>query len=227
MKQSESPCQSVFFGPLSIKNSAVYAFSDPYTLHYLINRNSHTNQTEKIHYLTEDNEEWMNSSGRITREVMLDLIKNVFDLGFEREDERQLDRFNSEFMAVTESISYKHEEMNARLRLVTGQENGKVNEVGVLALSKKNDNEEPLSPIYVVDDPLTALKMYNYLHEFQKHYKKILANNPDFLFKTVMPTVEWIEDTLGKMSKLSQIKGREKFEVMIKSGVVISVFHSM
>ncbi|PML56566.1 hypothetical protein [Vibrio lentus] len=226
VRQSQSPCQLNLFGFQLIKNSAVHAFSDPYTLEYLINRNSHSNQTEKVNYLTEDNEAWINNSGRITREVMFDLIQNVFNLGFDRDDAEQLKRFNSEFMAVTESISYRREEMNSRLRMITGQEKGKVNEVGVLSLNDKNESES-LSPIYVVDSSITVLKMYNYLHEFKKNYKKILANNSDFLFKTVIPTVEWIEGTLKKMSKQSLRKGRDQFDLMIKNGVVISVFNSM
>lgn len=225
VRRSESPCQSKLFGLQAIKNSAVHAFSDPYTYHYLINRNSHSNQTEKMSYLTEDNEEWMNSAGRITREVMLDLIQNVFALDFNQENKKEVEAFNSEFMVVSEGVSYKSEEMNARLRLVTGQVRGNVNEVGVLALSDMID--EPLSPIYVLDNSLTVLRMYNYLHEFKKHYRKLLATNPDFLFKTVMPTVEWIEATLSKMSKRSQQIGREHFEKMIKDGVVMSVFHSL
>ncbi|HHC7349311.1 hypothetical protein P3467_13815 [Vibrio parahaemolyticus] len=224
--QSQSPCQKTIFGLRVIKNSAVHAFSDPYTLNYLINRNSHSNQTEKVSYLTEENEEWMNSSGRITREVMLDLIQNVFNLNFAQDNEKQVAAFNSEFMAVTDLIAYKHEEMNARLRVVTGQEKGRVNEVGVMALSDQKENEA-LSPIYVSDNPITVLKMHNYLHEFKKNYKKLLSHNPDHLFKTVMPTVEWLEDTLPKMSKASQRKGREQFDLMIKNGVVMSVFHSM
>lgn len=227
--KSESPCQKSLFGLQAIKNSAVHAFSDPYTYHYLTNRNSHTNRTEKINYLTEDNEEWMNSAGRITREVMFDLIQNVFTLDFNQEkDEEQrkeVAAFNSEFMTVSEGISYKSEEMSARLRFVTGRAQGKVNEVGVLALSDKID--EPLAPIYVLDSPLTVLRMHNYLHEFKKNYKKLLSTNPDLLFKTVMPTVEWMENTLGKMSKHSQRIGRKQFDEMIKNGVVISVFHSL
>ncbi|EAR56574.1 hypothetical protein SKA34_01667 [Photobacterium sp. SKA34] len=226
VSQSQSPSQNSLFGLQAVKNSAVHAFSDPYTLEYLINRNSHSNQTEKSNYLTEDNEAWVNNAGRITREVMLDLIQNVFDLGFERDDDAQLTRFNSEFMSVTENIAYKHEEMNARLRLVTGQAKGRINEVGVLTLNNQNDSE-PLSPIFVADNPITVLKMLNYLHEFKKHYKKLLAHNPDFLFKTVMPTVEWIEDTLKKMSKSSLQKGQERFQMMVENGVVMTVFHSM
>ncbi|WP_277435698.1 hypothetical protein [Vibrio sp. 1151_11] len=226
VRKSESSCSASLFNLQAIKNSAVHAFSDPYTYHYLINRNSHTNQTEKSSYFTEDNEEWMNSAGRITREVMQDLIQNVFDLNFNREQTKRVEAFNCEFMAVSEGISYKSEEMNKRLRLVTGQVRGKVNEVGVLSLSDSNDDES-LSPIYVLDSPLTVLRMYNYLHEFRKNYKKLLATNPDFLFKTVMPTVEWMESTLGKMSKKYQQLGREQFDEMIENGVVMSVFHSL
>ncbi|EHR1107751.1 hypothetical protein KS880_002292 [Vibrio parahaemolyticus] len=224
--QSPSPCQRTIFGLQAIKNSAVHAFSDPYTLNYLINRNSHSNQTEKVSYLTEDNEEWMNSSGRITREVMLDLIHNVFNLNFNPRNEQQVAAFNSEFMAVTDLIAYKHEEMNARLRVVTGQEKGRVDEVGVMALSNQKE-DEALAPLYVLDSPVTVLKMHNYLYEFKKNYKKLLSHNPEHLFKTVIPTVEWIEDTITKMSKASQLKGREQFNLMIKNGVVMSVFHSM
>ena len=224
--QSSSPCQKGIFGLQAIKNSAVHAFSDSYTLHYLINRNSHSNQTEKASYLTEENEEWVNNAGRITREVMLDLIHNVFNLNFDQGNEAQVAAFNSEFMAVTDLIAYKHEEMNARLRVVTGQEKGRVNEVGVLALSEQKDNEA-LSPLTVSDNPITVIKMHNYLHEFKKNYKKLLTHNPEYLFKTVIPTVEWLEATLPKLSKAAQHKGREQFNLMIKNGVVMSVFHSI
>ncbi|MFH0235989.1 hypothetical protein ACGRPC_21490 [Vibrio diabolicus] len=115
--------------------------------------------------------------------------------------------------------------MNARLRLVTGQGKGRVDEVGVLSLN--NTKNEPLEPIYVIDSPLTVLKMLNYLHEFKKHYKKLLATNPDLLFKTVMPTAEWIEATLGKMSQHAVHMGTKQFNEMTKKGVVMSVFHSL
>ena len=226
VSKSESPCRNGLFGLQAIKNSAVHAFSDPYTYHYLVNRNSHTNQTEKLSYLTEDNEAWINNAGRITREVMFDLIQNVFTLDFENNESVKVKAFNCEFMTVTENISSKCEEMNSRLRFVTGQAQGRVNEVGILAFSNSIDGEQ-LSPIYVLDNPLSAFKMLNYIHEFKKHYKKLLSSNPRFLFETVMPTVEWIEVTLGKLDKKSQQVGREQFTKMVNSGVVMSVFHSL
>ncbi|EGQ9121134.1 hypothetical protein DC894_RS16385 [Vibrio parahaemolyticus] len=222
--------QPNMFGLRAIKNSAVHAFSDPYTLHFLINRNSHNNQTEKQHYLNADNEEWMNSSGRITREVMQDLINNVFDLNFEglseNESQQTEDAFNAEFTAVTDTISYKTEEMEARLRVVTGQEKGKVNEVGVLSHSSQDVNQG-LAPIYVLDSPVTAWRFYNYLHEFKAHYKQLLAVNPDHLFKTVLPTVEWMQSTLKKLSKESREQGVRMHKKMLENGVKVSVFHSI
>ncbi|TOE64295.1 hypothetical protein CGJ38_24390, partial [Vibrio parahaemolyticus] len=71
---------------------------------------------------------------RITREVMFDLINNVFDLDFEGLTEIELEKaqkaFNEELTALTDTVSYKKEEMVARLRVVTGQEKGQVNEIG-------------------------------------------------------------------------------------------------
>ena len=230
LQESNTPCSSILFGLQAIKNSAVHAFSDPYTLHYLINRNSHTNKTEKNNYLNSDNEEWINAAGRITREVMLDLINNVFNLEFEHLDveakEKAVERFNSEFMAVTDNMSYKTEEMLVRLKVTTEQSKGKMNEVGVLALDNDADIQK-FPPLYIVDSPITAWKMNNYLHEFNKHYKKLLAQNPEYFYKTVMPTVEWIENALNKLSKESQRAGRKMLKEMLKQGSVASVFHSI
>ncbi|WP_219580450.1 hypothetical protein, partial [Vibrio parahaemolyticus] len=65
---------------------------------------------------------------------MFDLINNVFDLDFEGLTEIELEKaqkaFNEELTALTDTVSYKKEEMVARLRVVTGQEKGQVNEIG-------------------------------------------------------------------------------------------------
>lgn len=220
-------CPSVIFGLKMIKNSAVHAYSDPYTLNYLVNRNSHTNRTEKENYLNSENEAWINSSGRITREVMLDLINNVFDLNFDKlppnNREEVVEEFNSEFMVVTENISYRSEEMLARLKVVTGKKKGKMNEVGVFVHQGTDDNTG-FSHLYVIDSPITAWKMNNYLHEFKKDYKKLLSKKPEYFYKTVLPTVEWIEHTLSQLSKDSQKIGLIMFEKSLRNGVVVSVF---
>ena len=227
---SDRVCSIALFGLQAIKNSAVYAFSDPFTLEYLINRNSHSNKTEKVNYYNEENEVWLNSCGRITREVMFDLINNVYNLRLNGvggdENKRALLQFNKEFMAVSSSISYRSREMMCRLKVVTNQKKGKINEVGVLSLNQDRD-EQDFEPIYVLDSPLTAWKMLNYLHEFKKHYKKLLSRNPEYLFQTAFPTVEWIEHTLNKLSKANKQAGYQRFKEMVKNGVEVSVFHSI
>lgn len=228
---SDTHCQYSIFGLQAIKNSAVHAFSDPYTLDYLINHNSHTNKTEKKNYLSlnGDNEEYLNSCGRITREVMFDLINNVLNLRFDglnkKERTEEVEKFNSEFTVVTEHIEYRKEEMLSRLKVVSGQSKGDFNEVGVLALD--NSQLTSFELIYVLDNPTTAWKMMNYIHEFKKHYRKLLISNPKFFYKTAMPTAEWTEAALSRLSKDSQKKGLELFKLMLSHGVEISVFHSI
>ena len=227
VKKSETSCSPVLFGLQAIKNSAVHAYSDPYTLHYLINRNSHTNQTEKTNYLTADNEEWLNAAGRVTRSVMLDLINNVFDLDFtdmkQKEIKRNCASFNNEFASVANAISYRSEEMLSRLKIVTAQGKGVINEVGVISLKAKEVQD--FAPIFVLDSAVTVCKMLNYLHEFKLNYKRLLCRNPDYLYQTALPTVEWIEHVLAELSKKSRLEGEKIFEKMHRSGVSMQVFH--
>jgi hypothetical protein len=227
---SATASQKNLFGLRAIKNSAVHAYSDPYTLHYLINRNSHTNQTEKLNYCNEGSEEWMNACGRITRSVMIDFINNVFDLDFEGDNDVESNKarakFNSEFINVADSISYKSAEMVSRLKVLTEQPKGKINEVGVLALSDNGESNE-FAPIFVLDSPVTVFKILNYQYEFENNYKKLLSLNPEFLFKTVMPTIEWMEHVLDKLSKSALEQGKAMFNQMQDNGVSISVFHSI
>ncbi|MAD04294.1 MAG: hypothetical protein CMK65_11860 [Pseudoalteromonas sp.] len=224
-RESGSLCHSALFGLQAIKNSAVHAFSDPYTLYYLTNRNSHTNRTEKMHYLNSDNEEWINASGRITRNVMIDLINNVFNLA-EELDENEISRFNDEFYEVTEHISRKSHEMIMRLKVVTNQQKGRINEVGVLSPDDRQETER-FDYIYVIDSPLTVFKMKNYLYEFEVNYKKLLSVNPSYLYKTVVPTVEWISYVLSILTKHSILEGSNMFKKMKLNNVSISVFHSI
>lgn len=231
LPESRTFCKNLIFTLRDIKNSAVHAFSDPYTLQYLINRNSHSNKTERTFYLTEENEQWINSSGRITRSVMLDLINNVFDLDFSSStnDEAitlEVADFNFEFESVSQIISYKSEEMLARLQVVTEQHRGRINEVGVMAYSASPSAQ--YNTIYVLDSPVTVCKMKNYLFEFKKNYRKLLKINPDHFYQTVLPTVEWIEQVLSKKLSSKSIKeGTYLFENTQRAGVSINVFHSI
>ena len=173
----------------------------------------------------EINEEWINDSGRITRNVMIDLINNVFNLA-EELDENEVSRFNDEFYEVTEHISRKSHEMIMRLKVVTNQQKGRINEVGVLSPDNKQGTER-FDHIYVVDSPLTVFRMKNYLYEFESNYKKLLSVNPSYLYKTVVPTVEWISYVLSILTKHSVLEGSNMFKKMRLNNVSISVFHSI
>lgn len=221
LSNSESPSSGYMFGLRAIKNSAVHAFSDPYTLEFLINRNSHSNTTEKKCYLNEDNEEWINSSGRITRNIMLDLINNVFDLS-----EVNKEKFNNEFSIVSNDISHRSSTMLARLKILTNKSNGKINEIGILT-KNNNLNQDDISPIYIHDSPITVFKMLNYRSEAEKNCRKLLTQSPYFLYKTVLPTVEWIEQTLPKISKDSYKNGEKLYIKFIENNVKASVFHNL
>lgn len=231
VEASDRGSKTSVFSLSAIKNSAVHAYSDPYTLHYLINRNSHTNKTEKENYLNADNEAWINAAGRITRSVMQDLINNVFNLDFSdsKEEERQKAEiaFNNEFKSVKNVISNKSEEMLSRMKVVTEQNNGVINEVGVL--SQTAASRELFTPIYVLDSPSTVCKMYNYLHEFEENYRRLLSQNPHHLYQTAMPTAEWIQKVLAgeSLSDESKTQGKALYEKMRLAGVSMQVFHSL
>ena len=138
----------------------------------------------------------------------------------------QLPVSSNEFYEVTEHISRKSHEMIMRLKVVTNQQKGRINEVGVLSPDNKQGTER-FDHIYVVDSPLTVFRMKNYLYEFESNYKKLLSVNPSYLYKTVVPTVEWISYVLSILTKHSVLEGSNMFKKMRLNNVSISVFHSI
>ena len=116
--------------------------------------------------------------------------------------------------------------MLARLQIVTKQQRGRVNEVGVLLHSAKS--QDPLAPIYVLDSAVTVCNMRNYLHEFKRNYKQLLSQNPDYLYQTVLTTVEWMQQVLSsELCPESLTDGDKLFEAMQDAGVSMQVFHSI
>ncbi len=98
--------------------------------------------------------------------------------------------------------------------------------VGVISHSTKSLMQ--FTPIYVLDSPVTVCKMRNYLTEFKKNYRKLLSQNPENFYQTVLPTVEWIELVLSsKLNSESIRRGDELFKKMQRSGVSMQVFHSI
>lgn len=186
----ETPIRHTFFGMSSIKTSSVYASSESYDPTKLLNFNSHTDRTEESSYRVCDNEEWNNICGRVTRAVMRDLSINVMRCS---KNDRQI--FNCEFTRALEFIRLKSNHVLATLKIVTKQDNGKVDELGFLKNPHQYDDALP-DAIYLEDSPFTVMKLKHYVSEVEAKHKQLRSCSPEFFFSTVLPTTEWIETIL-------------------------------
>lgn len=195
------------FGLSAIKNTAVHAGSDLFDPTQLLNFNSHTNSTERDSYLTPYNEEWKNNTGLITRAVMQDIHKNLY-----RISEKDKQQFQSEFTKATTAINNRKKEALAKIKILTEYNDVVVNELGIASKNTLIQNDLPDS-IYLVDSAETVMKLKYYLDQAKIHNKAILNKNPEFLFNTLLPTLEWIEEIFfkKKFSKKSLSKGNEMF----------------
>jgi hypothetical protein len=205
--KSESPTRSNTFGLSNIKNTAVHAKSDFFDPSKLLNFNSHSNKTERIHYLTPANEEWKNNCGLVTRAVMQDIQSNIF-----RVSQKDKEVFESEFVKASESIETKKKEILRRFKLITGRKNGDINELGISTTHDLVEGDLP-DTIYLIDSPETVMKLKHYLAQSECHYQRIIKHNPEFVFNTLLPTLEWIEDLFykKKFSEKSLSAGEEMF----------------
>ncbi|MGB1200725.1 MAG: hypothetical protein ACPG5R_04115 [Cognaticolwellia aestuarii] len=194
----KSPCKRHIFKPSSIKTAAVYASSDTFDPTRLTNFHSHSDETERKNYLTPNNEEWLNNTGFITRAVMHDLTVNLF-----RASDAEKQFFNSHFTHAAEYISAKSAETLARMKLLTGKNDGRVDDLGFLSGYK--DSDEPSDTMYLVDSAETVMKLRHFLSEVKDKHHILAKSSPEFLLKTVLPTVEWIE-TLFQYKRFSTVE---------------------
>jgi hypothetical protein len=188
--EQETEMASNFFGLMHIKNSAVYAETDHYDPSSLINFNSHNNETERKHYLTKHNQEWINNCGRVTRAVLLDLIVNVF-----RPSQKDLTQFNTEFTRSLEYITNKNKESLASHKLVIEGKESKVDALGIYKKSSQFQDIDGYS-IYVENSKWTVMKMEHYKKQVEQKHRALMKQAPIYLFSTVLPTLEWIEELL-------------------------------
>ncbi|MCA1931698.1 hypothetical protein [Rheinheimera sp.] len=197
-----------FFGFAHIKTSAVYAGSNSFDPASLINPRSHTNKTERDHYLVEVNHEWQNNCGRVTRAVMRDLYVNVFTAS---ESDKQL--FESEFNKAVEHIKTRANDVLGCLKIVTEQTNGRVDELGLVSAGAQIDGDLP-DTIYIQDSPETVLKLKHFLAQLQEKHILLRECAPEFLFFSALPTAEWIESLFDntRFSKASLDKGQAMYD---------------
>lgn len=210
-RRAKTPCEtalpSMFFRFAHIKTSAVYAGSDSFDSASLINPRSHTNGTEREHYLVEMNQEWQNNCGRVTRAVMRDLYVNVF---MASESDKQL--LESEFTKAVEQIKARADDVLACLKVVTEQTCGRVDELGFVSVGKQIEGDLP-DTIYIQDSPETVLKLKHFLAQLQEKHTLLRECAPEFLFFTALPTAEWIESLFDnkRFTKASLEKGQAMY----------------
>ena len=176
------PLPTTLFRLTHIKTTAVHAGSDMYRESDLINHHSHSSKTEKHSYLTDKNKDWVNRCGRITRMVLHDLQKFVYQPSLERiinkvSDYEQKTTISSEEVKISSSSQQTSD----------------------MYLSNYDEYEE----IIVTDNTDTALYFMHYLTEAEAHIDQLLQSRPDFVEHTLIPRVEWMTRTLNRMASAS------------------------
>ncbi len=187
----ETEVAGTFFGLSMIKTSAVYSRSASFNPDSLLNFNSHSNETERQNYLTENNLEWLNNCGRVTRSVITDLLVNVF-----RPSQENLTNFNTEFTKALDFINSKKDESLALQVFISESDDhkSKANDIGVLSGVSETDAADN---IYVEDSKWTVMKMLHYKQQVKDNHRHLWEQSPTYLFSTVIPTLEWIEEILN------------------------------
>lgn len=204
---NEFKCQKGLFSLTAIKNSSVHSRSDTFTPTQLLNFHSHTDTIERDWYLTEDNEEWLNNAGLITRAVMNDLMANLY-----RASSAEIADFNSEFSRTLSVIANKKTHMLSQMKLVTREAKGESNHLGLVEEGAKLEGDFP-DTIYLLNTPETVFKLLNYQRQVRENSHLLIQASPEFLLFTVLPTVEWIEELFDKkaFSEVTMKKGRKMF----------------
>lgn len=170
------------FSLTHIKNTAVHAGSDQYRDGDLINHHSHTSATEKHHYLTDANKDFVNRAGRITRMVLHDLQNVVYQPSV-----------NVIKQAVNDM------ELRSRVIEATGSTDARVNPFNISA-GRPDSGDLVLVP----DTTEQALILIHSIAQAEERYEQLLSQRPDWVERTLLPHLEWMTRTLTKMRFASE-----------------------
>ncbi|WP_144392763.1 hypothetical protein [Pleionea sediminis] len=186
----EYPIPAYFFTLQAIKTSSVYSRSDRYRESDLINVNSHTNNVEKLHYLTDENKDWINQHGRITRLVLNDLEKVVYKPSLNK----AVYRINDILLRTTL--------INGKSSQKSFPKNSSVCESTRFFQSNTLSNED----ILVIESPESVVYMLHYILEVENKFNILLNNCPTYFEQTVLPKVEWMNVILHEYIKPTVFK---------------------
>lgn len=172
------PLPSYLFKLTHIKTSAVHAGSDMYRDSDLINHHSHSSNTEKQHYLTDANKDWVNRCGRITRLVLYSLQNVVY-----RPSVENITKMVTEYDAKTEVIKPNY---------ISATHPGATDDLSLASYDEYDT-------IIVTDTVDSALYFIHYLNQTEKFIEQLLRSRPDFVERILLPKVEWMSRTLNRM----------------------------
>lgn len=177
---SKNPKFIFLFRLLHVKTTAVHAQSDKYRESDLVNYNSHSSVTEKQAYLTDQNAEWVNQCGRITRLVLHDLQNVVYRPSIER-----IKRNTSELLSRT------------KLTPNIGLTEKDIKEINRLP-GTFEDIQNP-HQIIVVDSVETAIYFIHYINQAETMFETLNRVRPDFVERTLIIEIEWMTQMLSRM----------------------------
>ena len=167
-----------------IKNTAVHSGHDNYRESDLINHHSHTSETEKHAYLTDNNKDFVNKLGRITRLVLHDL-KNVV--------------YQPSINAMQQAVN----DLETRTQVVDATGGSDAN---VQSLQETIVQDDTNNDIIVSDTLDGALYFMHYIDQVEKVFTRLLAVRPDFVERTPLVQMEWMTRTLSRMSQAKAAK---------------------
>lgn len=166
-----------------IKTTAVHAGTDAYREADIVNHHSHTSLTEKTSYLTDNNKEWVNQAGRITRLILHDLQNVVFQ---------------PSITVISQAVI----DLELRTKLIDATQT-----MDLLTYSLKGnllDAETETGATIIVSDSIdAALYFIHYIKQAEALLPRILVVRPGWVERTLIVQVEWMTRTLSRMQMAS------------------------
>ncbi|AUI82882.1 hypothetical protein [Alteromonas macleodii] len=199
LSRVEKNCPQSLFTGTHVKNTSVYSRTDKYRDKDLINTNSHSSLTEKLSYMTDNNKEWVNQVGRITRMVMTDI---------------ELHAFSPNIVGMEAEV----QDLRLKTKIIAeqGDESVKVNQINkVIQGTSLEDN------VIVIDSVDNAVLMLHYIEQAESYYKTFVEVNPEFLESHLLINVEWMYHCL------EQFAPKNLKEASLKFGKIKSVLPSL
>lgn len=183
-----------FFSLGAIKTSAVFAGATQFDRNATKNFNSHSNATELNHYLTDDNQDWQDRNGQVTRLVTNDLQNYAFR--------------PSDHPAI-DSVSVLVDRT-----LIVGDTEHRSPNIRGYATSSSEEKSEGIERV-VIDSAETVVLLKHYIEQAQTFSKELAAANKQFFEWEVLPNSEWAEIVLAqKLSPMTVRKGVELYRAL-------------